>query len=251
MKINKDELRILWYEDAEGNIIPHDSEACEAPKGAAYQVSQFPNELRTTYLELIRQEDVDQCTHPRKFIRPTYGWVDGVVGRECTRCGGHQVKKKWHFWPRKWDGHGSRKAFEGTCHWGNSDVILAMVASGDYDFSQAVIAYTTACERCMNVLAHKYLNGQDGYEEFSDEWCKANTVCNFCRDISQEEIFEQNLIWKAKQVPEVKEDVSQSNDTPVRRKSRSKRVPAVQELQETCPDGTSGEQLGDTQNADL
>lgn len=288
MKINKNELRTLWYEDENGNVIPHDSEACEAPKGAAYQVSQFPNELRTTYLELIRQEDVDQCTHPRKFIRPTYGWVDGVVGRECTRCGGHQVKHKWHFWPKKWDASGSRKAFESTTHYGGTDVILAMINSGDYTFNEAIIAYATACERCMNVLAQKY-TGKDGYEEFSDEWMKANTVCG---DISRTEAIEQNQLWKERQsgkdttthlcnscqksyptcdngsdgvdfffgngrgndniyrckayIPEVKTDATEHKDTPVRRKPRSKRVPAVQELQENCTDGTTGEQLDTT-----
>lgn len=240
MKINKDELRILWYVDGNGNIIPHDPEACEAPEGAVFQVSQFPNELRTTYVKLIRQEEVDQCTHPRKFIKPTYGWVDGIVGRMCTKCGGTQTKRKWHFWPKKWDGHGSRKAFECTCHWGNSDVILAMVNSGDYTFNEAVIAYTTACERCMNVLAYKYLEGKDGYEEFSDEWMKADTVCEFCKDISRTEAIEQNQLWRMKQVSEVKTDDTEHKDTPVRRKPRSKRVPAVQKLQENCTPSTEG-----------
>lgn len=40
---------------------------------------------------------------------------------------------------------------------------------------------STACERCMNVLAYKYLNGADGYEEYSDEWKKCNTECDFCK----------------------------------------------------------------------
>lgn len=41
---------------------------------------------------------------------------------------------------------------------------------------------STACERCMNVLAYKYLNGADGYEEYSDEWKKCNTECDFCKN---------------------------------------------------------------------
>ena len=40
----------------------------------------------------------------------------------------------------------------------------------------------TECERCMNVLAYKYLNGKDGYEEYSEEWLKCPTVCQFCKD---------------------------------------------------------------------
>ena len=42
--------------------------------------------------------------------------------------------------------------------------------------------FANACERCTNVLLHKYLNGADGYEEYSEEWKKANTVCDWCRD---------------------------------------------------------------------
>ena len=70
-----------------------------------------------------------------------------------------------------------------TCHIGkgNEDVILAMANSGDYTLSEAIAVLANACERCMNVLTYKYLNGKDGYPEHSDEWKKANTVCNYCR----------------------------------------------------------------------
>ena len=65
---------------------------------------------------------------------------------------------------------------------GNQDVIMAMVNSGDYTLQEALVVYSTACERCMNVLAYKYLNGTDGYEEYSDEWKKCNTECDFCKN---------------------------------------------------------------------
>ena len=58
---------------------------------------------------------------------------------------------------------------------------LAMANSGDYTLGEAIIAYATACERCMNVLSYKYTDGKEGYEEFSDEWKKCRTVCDFCR----------------------------------------------------------------------
>lgn len=64
---------------------------------------------------------------------------------------------------------------------GNQDVIMAMVNSGDYTLQEALVVYSTACERCMNVLAYKYLNGADGYEEYSDDWKKCNTECDFCK----------------------------------------------------------------------
>ena len=70
-----------------------------------------------------------------------------------------------------------------TCHIGrgNEDVLLAMANSGDYTLSEAIAVWANACERCMNVLTYKYLNGKDGYPEFSDEWKKCNTVCAYCR----------------------------------------------------------------------
>ena len=64
---------------------------------------------------------------------------------------------------------------------GNEKIILAMVNSGDYTLSEALAVYTSACERCANVLAWKYTNGEDGYPEFSKKWNEANTECDFCR----------------------------------------------------------------------
>lgn len=63
-----------------------------------------------------------------------------------------------------------------------------MVNSGDYTLEQAIWVFANSCERCMNTLLYKYLDGSDGYSEFSDEWKKANTVCDFCRDITPEQI---------------------------------------------------------------
>ena len=65
---------------------------------------------------------------------------------------------------------------------GNQDVIMAMVNSGDYTLPEALVVFASACERCMNVLAYKYLNGADGYAEHSEEWEKCNTKCDFCVD---------------------------------------------------------------------
>lgn len=64
---------------------------------------------------------------------------------------------------------------------GNEDVILAMANSGDYRLSEAMALYASCCERCMNVLAYKYLNGKDGYAEYSEEWKACNTVCRYCK----------------------------------------------------------------------
>lgn len=65
---------------------------------------------------------------------------------------------------------------------GNEEVILAMANSGDYTLSEAFAVYTAACERCANVLAWKYTKGKHGYPEYSEQWNKTNTECEFCKD---------------------------------------------------------------------
>lgn len=62
-----------------------------------------------------------------------------------------------------------------------SDCIVAMVNSGDYTLEEAIWVYAHACERCMNALCYKYLNGKDGYAEYSDMWQRCGTECDFCR----------------------------------------------------------------------
>lgn len=180
MKIDKKQLKTLWYEDKDGN--PIDRKKDEIPANAYYQVSRFPQMLTESHLKLIRQDEVDQCSHPHKCREKTGGWIDGVFGRRCTRCGGTQIRKKFHLWPKKWDACGSREIFEGHITWNDDKTILGMVNSGDYTLSEAILVYTMACERCMNVLAYKYTNGKDGYPEHSDEWKKCGTSCKFCKN---------------------------------------------------------------------
>lgn len=187
MIIPKDALETLWYEDANGNRIsshnvrnPFD---IEAQRNVVYQVTRFPLEITTNYLKLVKREEVDACDHPDSYIVPTYGWTEGYVGRECKKCNGTQVKRIDEPWPERWNAEGSRQAFTTRYHIGrgNEDVILAMANSGDYSLSDAILIYSQACERCMNVLAYKYLNGKDGYPEYSEQWMKCNTVCEFCK----------------------------------------------------------------------
>ena len=180
MNIDKSLLKTLWYEDKDGN--PIDCKGDEIPANAYYQVSRFPHMLTESHLKLIRQDEVDKCRHPHKCRRKTGGWIDGTFGRECTRCGGTQLRKKFHFWPKKWDACGSREVFESRTTWNDDETILGMVNSGDYTLSEAILVYTTACKRCMNVLAYKYTNGKDGYPEHSEEWKKCGTFCQFCKD---------------------------------------------------------------------
>ena len=87
---------------------------------------------------------------------------------------------------RKDGGYGEKnRVMTGCTHLSRESgkLAVAMVNSGDYDLSDALAILAQACERCVNVLWNKYLPDEDGYEEFSEEWHKANTVCDFCRDL--------------------------------------------------------------------
>lgn len=61
---------------------------------------------------------------------------------------------------------------------------VAMVNSGDYDLYDALAVLAQCCERCCNVLWNKYLPEEDGYPEYSEEWKKCNTICDFCKEES-------------------------------------------------------------------
>lgn len=187
MQILKEHLGILWYEDEHGNKLPADTgNQYVRPKGARYQVSQSPTLFRTIYVWLARQEEVDKCKHPRKSIAPTHGWVEGIVGRKCHLCGGRQTKKRFAFWPRKWDGSGSYETFSAGSSW-SEDLVLAIVNSSDYTLSEAITIAARSCERCMNSLAHKY-GLVWGYPEYSEEWRQCSTVCQFCEKEVQKDI---------------------------------------------------------------
>ena len=159
MNINKKDLdRHFWYEDINGNII--DKESVRNMDSVTYH-SLFPLEIT---------EHIDEyCWHPKTKLHKFL--CKFKPAREYLR-------KKYR----------TKKTFKHICDCnchiggGNQEVILAMVNSGDYTLAQALRLYSQSCERCMNVLAYKYLDGKDGSVEYSDEWKKANTVCDFCRE---------------------------------------------------------------------
>lgn len=68
----------------------------------------------------------------------------------------------------------------GTTIGGDGNHLVQMANSGDYTLKEAIAIYAQCCERCANALIWKYSNGEDGYPEYSDEWYKANTYCDFC-----------------------------------------------------------------------
>lgn len=60
------------------------------------------------------------------------------------------------------------------------DLVLAMVESGDFSLSAAILIGSQCCDRCLNALCYEY-GLDDGYQEGSEEWERANTECEFCK----------------------------------------------------------------------
>lgn len=183
MNIDLNKIKCIWYEDENGNVVEHNENSVEAPKGAYTYHSCFPLEITEHIYRVNSSEKKKMCQHPRKYHRKDNGLIKGYKGRICSNCGCNQIRKWWQPYGRKWsDGSSITHLMDGhtTIGGGNQDVILAMANSGDFTLSEALFVWSNACERCMNVLAYKYLDGKDGYEEYSEEWKKANTVCKFC-----------------------------------------------------------------------
>lgn len=188
MKIDKSKLKIgIWYEDENGNVMKKadDDYSVEAPNGAKTYHTCFPLRITESIYNILDENQKSKCKHKRKYWKKDNGLINGLKGHTCMKCGCSQTKKWWQPWGSKWD-NGTSITHLIDCNTsiggGNQDVILAMVNSGDYTLNEALVVFAFSCERCMNVLAFKYLNGKDGYEEYSDEWKKCNTVCDFCRN---------------------------------------------------------------------
>ena len=189
MKIDKTKLKIgLWYEDKDGNVVdyPEDEVTSERIKelGITTYHTSYPLEIAHTVHMFY--DNKDTCRHPLKYRKRTGGWIKGIKGCKCTKCGKEKVGKSYiPFVFMKWeDGADSFKLLTGHTHLGrgSEELILAMVNSGDYTLSEAMCILGNCCERCLNVLSYKYLDGKDGYPEYSEEWKKTNTSCEFCEE---------------------------------------------------------------------
>jgi len=151
MDISKVNFRRLWVETEKGEIGEVDLINGEMPpvEQYPYAVSRFPQEVRTVYYR--RRES------------------DGLYG-------------------------GKDQMFEGTSTFNGDALIIALVRGGGtwwtrlfgrlrkFSLGDAIILYTTACERCLNALYHQY-GVSGGYPEFSEEWCRCNTTCVMCGDL--------------------------------------------------------------------
>ena len=194
MKIDKSKIKIgIWYEDHDGNMIgrPSDMVIDEIHENAETYHMLFPLEVREEVGEIV---DIDKCKHKRKYRKKDTGLVDGLHGIVCNRCHSYKLAK-WYIplWLKKWvtpyssmSTKGPKKThthiFTGCTYLNDEKLILAMANSGDYTLKESIAILAQCCERCHNVLAYKYLKGEDGYPEYSDEWKKCNTHCDFCKD---------------------------------------------------------------------
>lgn len=153
MNIDLNKFKNFWYEDENGNVV---DKPLDDKKHYTYH-SCFPCQMN---------HDIDDYGyHPKGFVQNllfkipiTQKYVKKKISKTYKRLGTFHITYS-----------------------GMSDVIVAMVNRGDYTLEQAIWICANACQRCINVLAYKYLDGKDGYREFSDEWKKCNTVCDFCR----------------------------------------------------------------------
>ena len=202
MRIEKEKLLTLWFEDREGNVELPDPETGDVkdPDRFMYQHFRSPLTLTTRVSATVLEKEVESCAHPSESIRPTYGWIDGTEGRECANCGGSQirsgisVRKKWEpkwfwnlrkpAWPKEWKAEGSYEILIRSTSV-SEDLVLALVMFGNFKLGEAILISATACERCLNVLAYDH-NLRWGYEEGGDEWKEARTSCQFCEHMDKE-----------------------------------------------------------------
>lgn len=160
MKIDLTKMKLFWREDEQGNVLQLENDRAPTEKEKEkyrFYHSEFPCQLHHN----ISVYDYNPKGMQKILIRLPI--ISNIV------------KKKLG------------KTFIDICtfnttYCSGSDCIVAMVNSGDFTLEQAIWVYANSCERCMNALCYKYLDGADGYAEYSEEWEKCNTVCDFCTD---------------------------------------------------------------------
>lgn len=162
MKIDLTKLeKKHWFEDECGNVIEEKDVDRIIKKGnkRIYYRHCFP-------LEIHDQID-SYCYHPKN---PVIRWL-------CSKS------KRFYDFISIGKERTFKTIIDGRTTYGSGqECIVAMVNSGDYTLEQAIWIYANSCERCMNALCYKYLNAKDGYEEYSEQWNKCNTICDFCRE---------------------------------------------------------------------
>lgn len=182
MKINKDDLYLLWYENGEGEkfveVFDDDNKFVPPPEGFIYQHSTFPAVIRHNIIRMVQKEEVDECNHPEEYVVKKKSIEKA---RECTKCNGYQVRRDDGSWPfdDEWVAEGSKLFMSSEISW-REDLVIVLCTKGLYSLTESILIAARACERCRNVLAHE--NGLKwGYPEGGKKWEKCNTTCGFCK----------------------------------------------------------------------
>ena len=198
MNIDKSKLKYgIWFEDFEGNVLPcPDNVPVDyAPEGAHTRNIMFPLECNEEVFSII---DVKTCKHPRRCRqKDEYNgwtrWIHRWHGVTCERCGAYKyepIYKPLIFSEWKHPSGKENVTFHKMMTWNHyindEKLILAMANSGDYTLKEAIAILVNACERCLNVLANKYLGDEEGYPEHSEAWEMCNTECDFCKGETEE-----------------------------------------------------------------
>ena len=158
-----------WFEDSDGNeIMTKENTFDQVQDIIKREISDSDNVFYKRCFPMELRESIDEyCYHP----------TNGLVKWLCKKnnCFYRLVSK------------GKDRTFKNimtVTHSFGGDLsqrcIVAMVNSGNFTLEQAIWVFGNSCERCTNVLLYTYLNGEDGYEEYSDEWKKSGGSCAFC-----------------------------------------------------------------------
>ena len=175
MKIDKEKINKVIYKNKDGNILKIGNGLDDEPEGAKYK-TYF--DATFTEKEYVLQKE-GECEHKNvsTIIKP-----NGVIKQECENCKALRELDNNNGWS-EWRMPFSRLIVESHSTW-NEELAMAMANSGEYTLREAIYILGKSCERCINVLYKKYLpDKNDGYEEFSDEWKRAGTICEFCKHL--------------------------------------------------------------------
>jgi len=195
MIIDESKLHSIWYENSNGDKwVPLNSFSDIEPDGYVYLVSESPTTLNRNYFKNVQKDEVENCDHLDEHIKQTFGWMEGLEGRECKKCKGTQVKNIKESWSNNWRSKGSKKIMSGNSSW-PQDLVIALVRPSfkeriksilrgygwnkTYEMSKAILIAANSCERCVNSLSYRY-GLSWGYKEHSSGWDKSGTTCDFC-----------------------------------------------------------------------
>ena len=118
MNIDKSKLKLgVWYEDTDGNIYRNNDDSVEKPRAdIVSRHACYPTEINEK-IEMY-YDNKDTCRHPLRYRKRTHGWVKGIKGCKCEKCGKTKTGKSYiPFAFMKWDkGNDTYPLITFNCH---------------------------------------------------------------------------------------------------------------------------------------